>query len=169
MAEEVGPSPRFLFSPLLRVALTLGAMLWCLGLMLFPLTLQGGVWQEGGFLSRTFFAMTCHQDPSRSFHLFGHPLSVCARCTGVYGGFTLVLIAWPALPRMRRMASRTGILLAAVSVTALDWALSALFSLPSSNLTRALSGAVGGAALALLLARELDPSISRIFPSHQPE
>ncbi len=29
----------------------------------------------------------CHQIPSRSLHVFGYPLAVCARCLGIYLGF----------------------------------------------------------------------------------
>lgn len=32
------------------------------------------------------FTPICHQIPSRSFHLFGEPLAVCARCLGIYFG-----------------------------------------------------------------------------------
>jgi uncharacterized membrane protein len=28
--------------------------------------------------------MVCHQRPERSFHIHGHQLAVCARCTGLY-------------------------------------------------------------------------------------
>lgn len=33
------------------------------------------------------FSPICHQNPSRSFLLFGYPLGVCARCLGIYIGF----------------------------------------------------------------------------------
>jgi len=33
------------------------------------------------------FSPICHQNPSRSFFLFGYPLGVCARCFGIYFGF----------------------------------------------------------------------------------
>lgn len=37
--------------------------------------------------------VVCHQQASRSFHLAGVQLPVCARCTGVYGGAALGLLA----------------------------------------------------------------------------
>jgi uncharacterized membrane protein len=38
------------------------------------------------------FSPVCHQDPSRSFVLFGHPCAVCHRCAGIYLG--LFLTSW---------------------------------------------------------------------------
>lgn len=48
------------------------------------------------------FVPVCHQIGERSFHLFGHALAVCHRCSGLYGGFTLGLALMPALPRLQR-------------------------------------------------------------------
>ncbi len=44
--------------------------------------------------SRGAFRKICHQDPERSFILFGEHLAVCARCTGIYTG---ALLGWAAL------------------------------------------------------------------------
>ncbi len=45
------------------------------------------------------FAPTCHQIPSRCFHIFGYPMAVCGRCTGIYAGFLAGLLAFPLLLR----------------------------------------------------------------------
>ena len=37
-------------------------------------------------LGYRFFSPICHQLPDRAFHLFGHPLALCARCTGLLLG-----------------------------------------------------------------------------------
>jgi hypothetical protein len=34
--------------------------------------------------------LICHQRAERSFELFGEPLAVCARCTGIYAGAALM-------------------------------------------------------------------------------
>jgi uncharacterized membrane protein len=47
------------------------------------------------------FATFCHQLPSRSFFVSGHQLAVCARCTGLYGGFTLLLVLYPLIGSLR--------------------------------------------------------------------
>ena len=36
-----------------------------------------------------FFSPVCHQDPARSFWIFGAPVAVCARCLGIYVGAAL--------------------------------------------------------------------------------
>jgi uncharacterized membrane protein len=41
------------------------------------------------------FSLVCHQNPERSFFVFGHPLAVCARCLGVYAGFLAGTAAYP--------------------------------------------------------------------------
>ena len=43
------------------------------------------------------FSPVCHQNPSRSFLCFGYPLSVCARCLGVYFGFFTGIVLIPIL------------------------------------------------------------------------
>ncbi len=44
-----------------------------------------------------FFSPICHQMPSRSFFLLGHPLAVCARCLGIYFGFLAGTALYPLL------------------------------------------------------------------------
>jgi len=44
-----------------------------------------------------FFSPVCHQDPVRSFWLFGGPVAVCARCLGIYLGAAAG--AWIPAPR----------------------------------------------------------------------
>ncbi len=75
--------------------------------------------------------VVCHQRPERSFVAAGHPLPVCARCTGVYAAAPLVCLLALLLPtgRGRRLwdwtGTRRGILVAAlptvISVAA-EWA-----------------------------------------------
>ena len=38
-------------------------------------------------------AVVCHQKAERSFRLAGQPLPVCARCTGIYIGAALAVVA----------------------------------------------------------------------------
>ncbi len=48
--------------------------------------------------------VVCHQLEARSFHLWGHQLPVCARCTGIYAGAAIAGVM--ALTRARRSVSR---------------------------------------------------------------
>ena len=47
------------------------------------------------------FATLCHQLPDRSFFIENHKLAVCARCSGLYGGFALVLLLYPLVRQLR--------------------------------------------------------------------
>lgn len=49
------------------------------------------------------FDRVCHQIAERSFHLAGHPLAVCHRCTGLYAGGLAGLVL---LPRLSGIADR---------------------------------------------------------------
>ena len=62
-----------------------GSTLWCFAILAVPLA--GPPWLYG------FFSKICHQDPARSWHLFGHQLSVCIRCASIYFAFTVSLWA----------------------------------------------------------------------------
>jgi len=60
-------------------ALLAGSTLWCLGIVLAPVS---GLSEIYGF-----FSFICHQDPARSWHILGEPLPVCIRCASIYFGF----------------------------------------------------------------------------------
>jgi Predicted membrane protein (DUF2085) len=62
----------------------------------------------------------CHQRAERSFVAAGHPMPVCARCTGIYAGAPLACLLALAFPggRVRRLwgwaRTRRGLLAAAL-------------------------------------------------------
>src|SRR6516225_10755675 len=60
------------------------------------------------------FALVCHQQPERSFFLFGGSVAVCARCLGIYLGAAVGLL----VRVQRRLAMQ--LLIVAVSVNVLD-------------------------------------------------
>ena len=68
--------------------------------------------------------VVCHQRPERSFVAAGHPLPVCARCTGIYAAVPLACLLAVALPagRGRRLwawaGTPRGILVAALPTAA---------------------------------------------------
>lgn len=47
------------------------------------------------------FGPLCHQNPARSFFVHAHPFAVCARCTGLYGGFALATLVYPLVRSLR--------------------------------------------------------------------
>jgi uncharacterized membrane protein len=97
----------------------------------------------------TSFSKFCHQLPERSFYLDGHPLAVCARCTGIYFGFAAGALLYPLLRSLRREdAPARWWLLVALVPTALDFALDFSGILKNTHLTRSVTGALLGGATA---------------------
>src|SRR5713101_2149737 len=54
-----------------------------------------------GFTIYRAFSYLCHQLPERSFHLAGNQFAVCARCTGLYVGFTFAILLYPLMRPIR--------------------------------------------------------------------
>jgi uncharacterized membrane protein len=99
----------------------------------------------------------CHQRPERSFHLDGHPLPVCARCTGLYLAAPFGLVGALFMRRRRTADDRTyrrwrAVIVAAAIPTivsvGLEWIAGPGLS---SNISRALAALPLGAALAAVV------------------
>jgi uncharacterized membrane protein len=58
------------------------------------------------------FSLVCHQQPERSFYLFGAPVAVCARCLGIYLGAAVGLL----LQTSRRIALRLLMVIAGLNL-----------------------------------------------------
>ncbi len=71
------------------VALVVVAVL--LALAVSPPWLPRGV----GAAVHAAFALVCHQIDGRSFHAHGVAFAVCHRCTGIYAGLVVGVLAWP--------------------------------------------------------------------------
>ncbi|HVS14574.1 MAG TPA: DUF2085 domain-containing protein, partial [Thermoanaerobaculia bacterium] len=76
-----------------------GVALWLGAVLLAPLA-AGADWRVAPWLYAAFH-LVCHQIPERSFFLGEHALAVCHRCTGLYAGGLLGLLALPGLHRLR--------------------------------------------------------------------
>ncbi len=90
----------------------------------------------------------CHQMPERAFWVAGHPLAVCARCTGIYAGFTLAALLYPLVARRLRGTPRRGWIILALAPTTIDFTLGITGLWANTHLSRALTGAWLGAWLA---------------------
>lgn len=116
--------------------------------------------------------VVCHQRPERSFVAAGHPLPVCARCTGVYAAAPLVCLLALLLPagRGRRLwdwtGTRRGILIAAAP-TAISVAVEWITGWTDPGV-RAATGAVlgfGGAGLVCAsMAIRTEPAAAALPP-----
>lgn len=82
----------------LQIALTVLALVWVVVLVASP------TWGAGAAVVRRVGAQICHQRPDRSFHVAGHPMAVCGRCTGLYVSGAVGLLA-ALLAGSRRFAT----------------------------------------------------------------
>jgi uncharacterized membrane protein len=91
------------------------------------------------------FGTLCHQIPERSYFIAGHKLAVCARCTGIYGGFTFTLLLYPLVRSLRNTATppRTLLILAALPL-AIDFSLTFFGIWENTHTSRLLTGALLG-------------------------
>jgi len=91
------------------------------------------------------FSRLCHQLPERSFFIAGHQFAVCARCTGLYFGFTVVTMCYPLVRALRRTDTppRRWLFMAAVPL-AIDFALGFFGIWENTHLSRFLTGALLG-------------------------
>jgi len=140
MSTTFVPAPR-LVAPLLSLL----AAAAC-ALIIAPPLLAGAGHPGEAALVRLTFAPLCHQIPERTFHMLGVPLSVCARCTGVYAGVFLAFIAatfgMNALVLARRRAG--AVLAAAAAPSLLLLILSASGLIPDAVVLRAVTGGILG-------------------------
>jgi uncharacterized membrane protein len=113
-----------------------------------PLALANGD-NSAAFLLYEMFRRVCHQIPERGFYLEGHPLAVCARCTGIYFGFAAGVLLYPLVRSLRRGdAPARRWLLIALAPALLDFALGVFHVWENTHLSRALTGALLGAVAA---------------------
>jgi uncharacterized membrane protein len=66
---------------------------------------------------RLLFRMLCHGIPERCLELFGVPMPLCARCTGIYVGLFAGVALALALPWMEERLVRLAMFAAAVPMT----------------------------------------------------
>ena len=103
-----------------------------------------------GFALQRGFALVCHQQPERSFFLFGGSVAVCARCVGIYLGAALGLLV--CVPR--RVAMQ--LLMVTVTVNAIDWCAELAGLHGNWMLARFALGVALGTAAAMVVAAALE-------------
>ena len=77
------------------MVLVVGACAWAMGI--YAASRLALVSPAGSGMAAVLYtagALVCHQRPERSFHVAGAQMPVCARCTGLYVGGAIGLLAW---------------------------------------------------------------------------
>ncbi len=75
-------------------SLLLAAILWNLAIVMAPWTWAHGATGVASILY-SLFSPLCHQRADRSFFWVGHHFAACQRCTGIYLGALLGILAFP--------------------------------------------------------------------------
>lgn len=141
-------TPKLVGQRAVYAALVALAALWLGLIVAAPALMQSRREVAALILYRSFSAL-CHQMPERSFHLFGSPLAVCARCSGVYIGALAGLCAYPLVRSLGETTfpPRRWLLFAALPML-FDVAGAVLGVSVSTHTSRATTGAIAGLAAA---------------------
>ena len=123
-----------------HAALLAASTLWCVSLIAAPLANLTSVYH--------FFSIICHQDPSRSWFIWGEQ-PVCIRCASIYFGFLASL--WLCLP------VRVTWLRVSIVMTIAEFAIARFFV--DSSVLRCLSGILIGAAAAPFVQQGVEEMI----------
>ena len=97
-----------------------------------------------------FFGLFCHQDPERSFYLFGQKFACCERCAAIYGSIALFGLLF-ALVRTRIHAPRYVEMVALVSPVVLDGLAVGSGLYGGNPILRVITGSLFGLALVWFL------------------
>jgi uncharacterized membrane protein len=133
---------------LLGVALL--ATAFVMGIVVFPLLQDLGLPQAG--YGRLLYTPVCHQMPERSLSVDGHPLGVCARCSGLYLGGLLGLYLGLAFLIRRNLRPRPVWLAIAALPTLIDVLVPRIGLVGLANLPRLWLAVPLGVLLGIFLA-----------------
>src|SRR5882724_7924872 len=130
---------------LVWLLVSVGALVVSLMIVSAPLAVAGNHNLVAFAIYRTF-STVCHQLPERSFFIAGHQFAICARCTGLYLGFTLAVLLYPLIRPIRTTVTpaRKWLFLAAMPL-AVDFGLGFLGVWENTHSSRLLSGLLLGA------------------------
>ena len=116
-----------------------------------PLSLAHGH-ELGGQTIYQAFSSACHQIPERSFYVAGHPLAVCARCTGLYAGLAAGVLLFPLVRPLRSAETPARLwLLIAAAPTVLDFSLGFFGIWQNTHYSRFVTGALLGSVAAFFI------------------
>jgi len=143
MVSQHTNNRRLLFAWLIVVA---GSLLMSLLIVSAPLAVASDHNLVAATIYRTFSNL-CHQLPERSFFIAGHQFAVCARCTGLYVGFTFAILLYPLMRPIRTavLPPPKWLFVAAIPL-AVDFSLGFFGIWENTHTSRLLSGLLLGGA-----------------------
>ena len=111
------------------------------------------------------FHAACHQMPERSFHLWGYPLAVCARCFGLYAGALVGVLFYPLTRRLTWTGTPPRAwLFAAALPTSVDFLLGVFGVWENTHWSRFLTALLLGVAVAFYIVPGSVDLVLRYWP-----
>jgi uncharacterized membrane protein len=104
---------------------------------------------------RLLFRLMCHGKVERCLDLFGVPMPICARCTGVYAGMLGGIALFWLMPMLQERVMR-GIAIVAVIPLAVDGLTQLTGLRESTNPLRIVTGVVAGLAFGLWILSAIE-------------
>jgi len=138
-----------------------GVLLWCISLFIPPV-IAACVSPALSQNFYAFFSTVCHQYDSRSLHVFGYKLAVCARCSGIYFGFLGGVLLVPFFSK-RRISHVGRFLCVAALPMVLDVAMGSVGMYEGNHAIRVLTGLLFGVAAGFALTPILEEAISELL------
>ena len=128
-------------------------LLWCSLFISVPFLAEGSsLSRRAAAMITLFFSPICHQAANRSFHIHGHSLAVCARCTGIYAGFLIGVILYPFIRGWRNTALPSNwILIAGFIPSGVEFISSRLRGVYPDPLFRSLTGSILGGVVSIFV------------------
>ena len=129
--------------------IAMGSLMISAAIIAAPLALSSGhlLWALPLYHA---FSFVCHQIPERSYFIAGQPFAVCARCFGLYVGFTLASFAYPLVRSLQKTDAppRKWLFIAAAPL-AIDYALGLFGIWNNTHSSRFITGALLGSVAVL--------------------
>lgn len=103
------------------------------------------------------YNLGCHGIPERCFRIKGQPMNFCARCLGACIGHIVAVINYFTFPMLSVWLAPLGLI-----IMFGDWYLQNKKKLYHNNISRLLTGIIGGYSVGLLIWQTVDKIIELI-------
>lgn len=149
------------YQKIIYIIIVAVSIIWCAGILIAPLwSSESGLRGSASDFFYSFYAKSCHQLDSRSFHIGEHKLGVCSRCTSIYFGFLLGVLVYPFVRKLNNIDLPSLLyLFVGVVLLVIDVGLDLLDIFKNTFFTREITGSVIGVILPFYII----PGTIRVF------